>query len=374
MFKRTLVHQKFITFGDSGRLISLDAFRGATIAAMILVNNSNFGGKETFEPLRHAQWHGWTFADLVFPFFLWIVGVSLAFSFTRRMDEGANEHQLMLHTFRRAVLLFGLGLLLNGFPTYNLETIRIPGVLQRIAVCYLVGAAIFIYTSWRTQVYWIIGLSSSYWLMMTLIPVPGHGPGLLNPIGNFAQYIDNLLMSGHLYRKVSDPEGLISTLPAISNLLFGALCGKFLQHEGLDAREKTIWMFVWGITLAVLAEILDYFMPINKNIWTPPYALLTSGYALLAFACCYWLIDVSSKKDWCGLLVIYGENSISIYVMSMLFAKVLSMFGVSTLLFRWVFEVIAPPKLASLLYAMMHVLVMYMVAWLLYRRRLILRL
>jgi predicted acyltransferase len=274
VFKNTLARQQFILFGDSRRLISLDAFRGAAIAAMILVNNSSFG-QETFAPLRHAKWHDWTFADLVFPFFLWIVG---------------------------------------------------------------------------------------------------HGPGILNPIGNFAQYIDNLLMSGHLYAKVWDPEGLISTLPAISNLLFGTLCGTLLQREGLDAREKTIWMFVWGLALVSLAVFLNFFMPVNKKLWTPPYAFLTSGYAALTFACCYWFIDVSRWKDWRGLLAIYGANPISIYVMSVLFAKLLSLIGVSTLLYRSFFEVIATPKLASLLYAMMHVSMMYLAAWFLYKHRLFLRL
>ena len=354
--------------------MSLDVFRGATIAAMILVNNSSIG-QETFAPLRHAKWNGWTFADLVFPFFLWIVGVSLAFSFTRRIDEGADRPHLMLHTLRRAALLFGLGLLLNGFPHFNLETIRIPGVLQRIAVCYLVGAAIFMYTSWHAQVYWIIGLSTTYWMMMTLIPVPGHGPGVLNPIGNFAQYVDNLLLPGHLYSsaKVWDPEGIVGTLPAITNLLFGTLCGTLLQRDGLDVREKTIWMFVWGLVLAALAGFLYHFMPINKKLWTPPYALLTSGCALLAFACCYWFIDVLNKKDWSGLLVIYGANPIAIYVASVVFAKLLSLLGVSTRLYAGVLEVIASPMVASVLYAMLHVSAMYVVAWFMYKHRLFLR-
>ncbi len=373
MIKESIARQTSTMFGDGKRLMSLDVFRGATMAAMILVNNSSIG-QETFAPLRHAKWHGWTFADLVFPFFLWIIGVSMAFSFARRIDEGVNRHQLMLHTLRRAALLFGIGLLLNGFPRFNLETIRIPGVLQRIAVCYLVGAAIFIYTSWRAQVYWIIGLSTTYWMMMTLIPVPGYGPGVLNQIGNFSQYVDNLLLPGHLLTNGWDPEGLVSTLPAITNLLFGALCGTLLQREDVDAREKTIWMFVWGLVLVALAGFLNHFMPINKRLWTPPYELLTSGCALFVFASCYWFIDVLNKKDWSGPLLIYGANPILIYVASSLFAKLLSLIGMSTRLYAGLLEVMTSPIMVSLLYAMMHVSAMYAMAWFLFKHRLFLRL
>jgi|SRR6185437_9124659 len=279
------------------RLMSLDAFRGATMASMVLVNNGY--GPSTFSSFRHAEWNGWTFADLVFPFFLWIVGVSMTFSFARRIEENADRYMLLLHTLQRATLLFGLGLLLNGFPDYNWEMIRIPGVLQRIAVCYLIGAVIFMYTSWRGQICWIIGLFVVYSMMMTLIPVPGYGAGVLTPTENFVQYIDNLLLSGHLSRsEPTDSLGVVSTLPAIANVLCGVLCGQLLRREGLAAHEKTIWMFVAAVALMLLAWFLDHWMPINKKLWTPPYALLTSGLAFLGFACCYWFIDVLKKKGW----------------------------------------------------------------------------
>ena len=214
--------------------MSLDAFRGATIAAMILVNNPG-DGRTTFAPLLHAEWNGWTFTDLVFPFFLWMVGIAMTFSFARRVEGGAGKGKLLLHTVRRAALIFLLGLLLNGFPKYDLTTLRIPGVLQRIAICYLIGSLIFLYTKWRGQLAAIVGLCAVYWMLMTLFPVPGYGPGVLEPIGNFGQWVDEMLLSGHMYSrtKVWDPEGVVSTLPAIANVLFGALFGTLLRKPGL---------------------------------------------------------------------------------------------------------------------------------------------
>lgn len=356
-----------IESGYPKRLLSLDVFRGATVASMVLVNNSGHG-PSTFAPLRHAEWDGWTFADLVFPVFLWIVGVSMTFSFARRIEANADTRILLLHILRRATLLFGLGVLLEGFPSYDLEAIRIPGVLQRIAVCYLMGGGIFAYTSWRGQMYWIIGLFTAYWMMMTLIPVPDYGPGVLSPMGNFARYVDNLLLSGHLSNQPTDSLGVVSTLPAIANLLLGVLCGQWLRREDWDARAKTIGMVGAGVTLLLLGGFFDHFMPINKKLWTPPYALLTSGCAFLGFACCYWIIDVWGKKDWCRPLVIYGTNAILIYAASIVFAKLLSAAGVRWLLYAKVFSAIAPPMLASLLYALLFVVAMYALGWMLYKR------
>jgi len=363
-----------IVSSSAKRLVSLDAFRGATMASMVLVNN-NGNSLTTFAPLLHAKWNGWTFTDLVFPFFLWIVGVSMTFSYARRIEEGADRSKLLLHTLRRAAMIFALGLLLNGFPFYDLSTLRIPGVLQRIAVCYLIGSFVYLYTQWRGQVYTIIGCCAAYWMMMALVDVPGYGPGVLEPIGNFGQWVDNMLLPGHLYSntKVWDPEGFVSTLPAIANVLFGALCGTLLWRGDLQPAEKTAWLMVSGVALASLAGFLDHFMPINKQLWTPPYALLSSGFAFLGFATCYWFADVLGKKSWCGPLVIYGSNAITIYAASGLFARMLSLLGWRQPLYDGFFGAVAPPMLASLLYALMHVAVMYSLAWTLHRRGIFLR-
>ncbi len=348
--------------------MSLDAFRGATIASMILVNNAG-DSATTFAPLLHAKWHGWTFTDLVFPFFLWMVGIAMTFSYARRVEEGADKGKLLLHTLRRAALIFALGLLLNGFPKYDLATLRIPGVLQRIALCYLIGSCIFLYTRWRGQLAAIVALCTVYWMLMTLVPVPGFGPGVLEPVGNFAQWIDSMLLSGHMYArtKVWDPEGLVSTLPAIANVLFGALFGTLLRRDDLQPAEKASWILVAGAVLTFLGTILDHFMPINKQIWTPPYAVFTSGLAALSFGCFYWLIDVCGCKRGTGWLTVYGMNAIAAYVLSGLTAKLIGLSGWRPDIYA-VFSGALPPYLASLGYALANVGLIYLAVWAMHRR------
>ncbi|MBX5495748.1 MAG: DUF1624 domain-containing protein, partial [Bryobacteraceae bacterium] len=167
----------------SPRLTSLDAFRGATIAAMLLVNNAG-DWNHVYPPLLHAKWHGWTPTDLVFPFFLWIVGVSMTFSFARRMARGDGRRAILLHVLRRSALIFAVGLFLNAFPAFDFEHLRIPGVLQRIALCYLAAGAIVLYTDIKGQIGAAIALLAGYWALMTLVPVPGYGAGVLEPEGN----------------------------------------------------------------------------------------------------------------------------------------------------------------------------------------------
>ena len=244
---------------------------------MMLVNNLG-SYTQAYPPLLHAEWHGWTPTDLIFPFFLWIVGVAMTFSFARRVEEGGDRGVLIRHTVRRSALIFGLGLLLAGFPYYNLATIRIPGVLQRIALCYLIGSLIFLYTTWRGQAVVIVGVCTAYWMLMTLYPVPGFGPGVLEPIGNFSQYIDWMLLPGHLYRatKVWDPEGVVSTLPAIATLLFGVLVGHLLRSRR-ELAEKAAWLLATGVLLTVAGYLLGLILPINKKIWTVSFAVFTAG-------------------------------------------------------------------------------------------------
>ena len=357
-----------IVSGYIRRLVSLDAFRGATIASMILVNNPG-DGRTTFAPLLHAEWHGWTFTDLVFPFFLWMVGVSMTFSYARRVEQGADKNKLLLHALRRAALLFLLGLVLNGFPKYDLSTIRIPGVLQRIAICYLIGSAIYLHTKWRGQLVAIVSLFTLYWILMTLVPVPGYGPGVLEPIGNFGQWVDQMLLSGHMYSrtKVWDPEGIVSTLPAIANVLFGALFGALLRRDDLQPAEKTSWVLVGGAVGLFLGSILGSFMPINKQIWTPSYAVFTSGLAALSFGCFYWIIDVQGYQRGTRWLSVYGMNAIAVYAISGLLSRELTLSGLRVPIYAG-FAAIAPPYIASLLFALANVAVLYCVAWIMYRR------
>jgi predicted acyltransferase len=369
---------------NAGRLESLDVFRGATIAAMILVNNPGTWDA-VYAPLRHADWHGWTFTDAIFPFFLWISGVALTLSFARRMERGDDRGRLFLHTLRRAASIFALGLLLNGFPYYDLATIRIPGVLQRIAVCYLAAGGLFLVTRLRGQVAAIVSLLGVYWALMKAVPVPGYGAGVLEKQGNFAQWIDSLALSGHMWvsTKTWDPEGIVSTLPAIATVLFGVLCGHLLRLAR-SAAEKAAWMFSAGVGLAWAGVAMDVWLPINKNLWTSSYAVFMAGLAFTAFALCYWLIDGCGRRRWARPFAIYGMNAITVYVLSGVLARGMTLIqwtgpgGQPVTLHAWIFDQVfsplASPINASLLFAIANVAVLYLAALPMWRRKWFLRL
>jgi predicted acyltransferase len=360
------------------RLVSLDVFRGATIAAMILVNNPGTWSA-VYPPLRHAEWHGWTFTDLVFPFFLWIAGVAMTLSFAKRVERGDGRGRLFLHTLRRSAIIFGLGLLLNGFGSSSFATWRIPGVLQRIAVCYLVAAAIFLLTNWRGQVLWTAGLLAAYWMLMTLVPVPGLGPGWLEKGANLAQYVDSLVLGPHMWAQTRswDPEGLVSTLPAIATTLLGVLTGHLLR-SARGAEEKTAWMFFSGNALVFAGLVMNAWLPINKNLWTSSFTVFMAGMALNVLAFCYWLVDVKGYKARAKPFAIFGMNAIAIYVLAGVLEGALGAIPVpgparpvslQEFLFERLFAPLASPPNASLLWALTFVLLMYSVAWFMYRRK-----
>ncbi len=363
----------------AGRLESLDVFRGATIAAMMLVNNPG-SGKAVYPPLRHAEWHGWTFTDLVFPFFLWIVGVAMTLSFARRTGRGEDRTRLLLHAVRRSTIIFALGLLLAAFPFFDLDTLRIPGVLQRIAVCYFVATLIFLHTGVRGQVGWTFVLLIVYWALIRFAPVPGYGAGVLEKEGNFAQYVDNLYLKGHMWvaTKTWDPEGIVSTLPAIATTLFGILTGHMLRTRW-SAGEKAAWLFVSGNVLIVAGLLLDSWLPINKNLWTSSFAIFMAGMAGSVFAFCFWIVDGKGFRKWTRPLAIYGMNAIAVYVLAGMLARTVGSIEVAggtgpaiTLkeyIFQAVFAPLASPVNASLLYAFCFVLILYAVAWFMYWRK-----
>ncbi len=346
---------------------------------MILVNNPGSGA--IYAPLEHADWHGWTFTDTVFPFFLWIVGVAMTLSFAKRIERGDNRIRLLLHSARRAAIIFGLGLLLAGFPYYNLDRIRIPGVLQRIAVCYLIAAVVFLSTKLRGQIVCTVctGLSlATYWLLMMYAPVPGFGAGNLSVEGNFSHYVDGFFLTGHMYSRTKtwDPEGIVSTLPAISTALFGVLTG-YLLRARKSAAERATWMLVLGNVLVFAGLILSTWMPINKKLWTTPYSVFMAGLAAVCFAICYWVLDGQEHNErWRKLarpFEIYGMNAITVYVLSGLIGRLLSLIksgGVSlqSIIYENAFAPLVSPINASLLYALANVLLLYAVAWVMYRR------
>jgi len=365
------------------RLISLDAFRGATIAAMILVNNAG-SFESAYQPLLHVPLHGWTFTDCIMPSFLWIVGVAMTFSFAKRVERVDARLQLMLHSLRRGAIIIALGLFLYLFPEFDFANMRIPGVLQRIGVCYIICAAIFLWSSWRGVLGWLLGCLVAYWLMLTLLPVPGYGPGVLTPMGNFAGYVDRLLITGHMWTKANDwdPEGVLSTIPSISTMLFGVLTGYLLRRN--LAREKTIgWVFFGGAALLFAGSWLDHFMPINKMIWTVSFAVLMAGISATTFACFYWLIDVQGYQRWAKPAVVFGMNAITIYMFASLLEGALIEFRLLPIAGEWisphrfmnhyVLGQFLSPQNVSLVYAMGMVLVAYVLAYAMYRKKWFLR-
>jgi predicted acyltransferase len=271
--------------------------------------------------------------------------------------------------------LFAIGLLLNGFPHYDLSSLRIPGVLQRIAVCYLIAAALNIYFRVRIQAAAAVAFCAVYWLLMAFAPAPGCGPGSLEKGCNFAQYVDSLLLSGHMWSqtKTWDPEGIVSTLPAISTVLAGALAASLLRRP-ISGAGIGCWLFTGGNALIVLGLFLSQWMPINKGIWTVPFAVLMAGISQSLFAACYWLVDVVGWRRWTAPLAIYGMNAITVYVLSGVLGDVLTAVhaggsSLKEILYRDFFRTFAGPKEASLLFAIANVLVLYGVAHLMYRRK-----
>ena len=316
-----------MTEPTGARVVSLDAFRGLTIAGMILVNNPG-SWAYVYAPLAHAEWHGWTPTDLIFPYFLFIVGVAIPFSLARRLAKGTSRGRLFRHVARRSLILIGLGLAMRAIPDFDILDMRLYGVLQRIGLVYCAAAALYLWGSVRSRAWWTAGLLLGYWALMTLVPAPGSAAGDLSPDGNLAAWLDRLVMGDRLWQGTWDPEGLLSTFPAVGTCLLGIFCGEGLR-SGRTGTDISRWMWAWGAGLVVAGLAWDLVFPINKNLWTSSYVLFTAGTALLLFGAMYWLIDVRRIRDgwrgaWVTPLVIYGMNSIAVFVASGMFAKFLA--------------------------------------------------
>jgi len=346
------------------RLLSVDAFRGMTIAAMVLVNNPG-SWSHVYAPLRHAAWHGWTPTDLVFPFFLFIVGISISLSLSRRTAEGATAAALRRKILTRSALLLLVGWFLHLFPRFRFATMRIPGVLPRIAVCFLVGAVLFLSLRKgivRTSVG--AALLVGYWAALTFIPVPGYGPGVLDEKGNLCGFVDKALLGGHLYKPEFDPEGILSAIPAIVTVLLGTLAGDWLRSARTMTR-KGVGLFAAGIPLTAAGLALDPVFPVNKQLWTSTYVLLTAGLALLVFGLCFFLIEYLGRKGWAKPFLILGANAITVFAGSTLMVKILMLVKISEAgrtvnpigwLHAHVFSPLAGPYLGSLIYPFLLVL------------------
>ena len=375
----------------SQRLVSLDVFRGFTMAAMVLVNNGG-DGNHLYPQLAHSYWHGWTFTDWIFPFFLWISGMSTTYAVAVRRSRGATTQDLVLQVLRRSALIFLIGVFLNGFPfgmigdsAFSFATWRIPGVLQRIAICYLLGSLLYLWLPARRLWYVIAGLFLAYWLMMEFLPVPGVGAGSWERGRNFAAYIDEVVIGSHAYMRTRpwDPEGIISTLPALGTFLFGVLAGNFLRGAKSSAEEKTSWFFVSGCILLVASVVLDMWVPINKRLWTPSYAMMMAGWAHLVFASCYFLIDVKGIRKGTTPFLVFGMNAIFIYAVSSVLESLVDVvtvasvgpageatrISVKAMLMQHVFAPVLSPYNASLAYALSFVFIMYLLGLILWKKK-----
>jgi predicted acyltransferase len=376
-----------MTVAPKTRLLSLDVLRGATIAGMLLVNNAGDWGR-TFAPLLHAEWNGWTPTDLVFPFFLFVLGVAIPLAFASRLEKsGGDLGPLYRQIARRTAILFALGLFLTWFPFLGIDwsRARIPGVLQRIALVYCCASLAYLHLKTRGRVWLAGGLLLGYWLVMTRVPVPGFGAGDLSPAGNLAGFVDQLILGAHVWRYApgpADPEGILSTLPAVATALAGIFTGEWLRTER-TRQEKVIGLFVSGSIAAAAGAVFGWFFPINKNLWTSSYVVLTAGLALLTLGVVFYFVDIRKRVTWAKPFVVFGVNSIAAYVLSGLIAKVLLKIrwtgaeGTRVSLNSWLYDHFfaswIPDYFASLTWALVHVLIVLAVMWWLYRRRIFIK-
>ena len=379
----------------SERLLSLDFFRGLTVATMILVNNPGSWG-HIYAPLEHAEWNGCTPTDLVFPFFLFIVGVSIAYAMGSKKLDPSSHKKTILKALKRGLILFGLGLLLAFFPR-NFETffadpiapfinLRIPGVLQRIGVVFFIAAVIFLKQSEKNIFRIFIGILIAYWALMTFVPVPGVGYANLEKETNLGAWLDRtILTEAHLWKsaKTWDPEGILSTLPAIATGLFGVLVGIYLKRKDVGPATKISWLFSVG-TLAVAAGLLwDLQFPINKALWTSSYVLYAGGLATIFLSLSYWIIDINKYNNFTKPFVIYGINAITVFFVSGLLPRLLNMIkfdqpdgekiGALSLFYKTFFVPYFSPINASLAYAIVFILFFYVILWIMYKRNIIIK-
>ena len=381
----------------AGRLVSLDVFRGATIAAMLLVNDPG-SWSAVYPPLLHAEWHGWTPTDLIFPFFLFIVGITTYLSLGARRARGATDRELILQAVRRGSTIILLGLMLMAFPFYwwgtidgnpdptffervawRFEHIRFPGVLQRIGLAYMIGAILWVKTTKRQQI-WITGaLLAGYWFLMMGIPAPGNGmmgfDAIAEPSRPISAWVDRAVFGEkHLWSqaKTWDPEGLLSTIPAIGTVMLGIFAGAILGSKR-PIEQRLVELFGWGVLGMVAGTAWGWFFPINKPLWTSSYTLFTAGLGALVLGACVWLIDVRMYRRWTTPFVIYGVNPILAYVGAGLMARLIYSVirvpfeGRTVSLQSWIYQTLytpwLPPKMASLAFAISFVLIWLLILW-----------
>jgi predicted acyltransferase len=368
------------------RIASVDVLRGITLAVMILVNTAG-EWPHAYWPLKHSDWNGCTPTDLVFPTFLFLTGTSMVFSFRSRLNKGASRSSLMLHTLQRAAVLFFIGVFLNGLPFFPLATWRVYGVLQRIALCYLCASALYL---WNRKPTFLATAASllllGYWILMRWIPLPGGllpvpDIPLLDPNQNWVALVDRWLLPGRLYEITRDPEGLLSTFPAVATTLLGILTGMWLQTQR-SIKEKSFAMLIAGSALIAGGELWNVWFPINKKLWTSSYVLFAAGCALVALGLLSWFMKESAGGRWNYPWIVFGTNAIAAYVLSEVLAVFIYAVHISSngkyvtlkgFVFDHFFASIRPPGMDSLVFAISFVAVCFVPIWLLYRKRIFIK-
>ena len=379
------------------RLLSLDFFRGLTVAAMILVNNPGSWG-HIYAPLEHAEWNGCTPTDLIFPFFLWIVGVSIAFAMSSSKADPPSHQKTIIKAIKRGIILYLLGFFLAIFGKIistiiddrsiweAFQTVRLLGVLQRIGIVFIISSIIFIKVSNKTIFKILIVILALYWALMTFIPEPGVGYPNLEKETNLAAWIDRgILTEAHTWAssKTWDPEGVLSTLPAVGTCLFGILVGVWMRRKDVDNATKVAWLFTTGITAVILGLLWDLQFPINKALWTSSYVLYAGGLASIGMALCYWVIDVQGYKKFTTPFVVYGVNAITVFFLAGLMPRVLNLIQITKpdgtktgLLVRFYETCYTPffsPINASLVWAITYVLGFYVLLYFMYKKNIIIK-
>jgi predicted acyltransferase len=389
------------------RLLSLDVFRGITVAGMLLVNNPG-SWAAIFPPLEHAEWNGWTPTDLIFPFFLFIVGITTELSLGARRARGASDRDLATAILRRGGMIFLLGFLMSWFPffqwghvegiadpsawqriAYRVDHVRVFGVLQRIGIAYALGGLLTLRTTLKQQVVILAGLLFGYWFAMTLLPVPDSGAlGALmleSRGGNLAAWVDRAVLgSKHIWSGgvVFDPEGPLSTIPAVGTVILGVIAGRWIAAPR-PLLERVAGLFAAGTLASMVGLLWNWSFPINKSLWTSSYVMFTAGMACLTLATCMWLIDINRVTRWTKPFVVFGVNPIVAFVGSGVMARLIySIFrvnvdgrpmSVQAAFHRAIFEGWLPPRVASLCFALTFVLFWYAILAVLHRRKIYVR-
>lgn len=399
-----------MTTTTTNRLLSLDVFRGLTIAGMIIVNDPG-DWNHVYPPLLHADWHGITPTDLVFPFFVFIVGVSIVFAYTKRLQGGAEPQTMVPKILKRTGIIFGLGLFLALFPSFDFGNLRIPGVLQRIALVFMACSFLFLYSDWRRQAQVGIVLLVAYWLLMAVIPVPideviqaalasGQVPakaGMLSigpitqisdgfiaanfePGTNMEAWVDRHLVPLRLYQVSWDPEGLLSTLPSIVTGILGMLAGHLLISD-MDRTSKVLWLMLGGFLAMTIGNVWDWFFPFNKNLWSNSFVMYTGGLAAMSLGALYWFVDVLGHDRWTYVGRVFGANAITAYVLHGMLWRLLQIrFGSgegawslkSAYLDVWTW-IGGSPEFVSLVWAITYTALCFIPIWVLYRKKIFIK-